>query len=236
MDPVNLNAQFPGDRAGSLSQRTAYTIATQGLCYCDYAIDFHAATPLGMEFMCLPTCADKEILARSMEMATAFGFPLVELTRDMFGYDHSLIGWAQDNGKPGFVCEVKAQQRLNRKSIPHGVRGVLNVMKTIGMIAGEIEPQHELAGAGGTYRLVNARPAKSGIISFHVQGGQAVARGDRIGTVRDLWGETVDEMFSPADGYIRSIADEQAVYAGQIVCTVLETHPRETLWQQVYRS
>jgi uncharacterized protein len=236
MDPVNLNAQFPGDAGGSISQRAAHTIVTQALPLCDYAIDFHAATPLGTEFMCLPVCADRDVMTRSLEIAQAFGFPLIEITRDMYGYDHSLVGWAQDHGKPGFVCEVKALQRVVRQSVPHGVRGILNVMKTIGMIDGAVEPQSELPGAGGTYRIVNYRPAHSGVIFFHVNGGDWVSRGDLLGTVRDMWGNTLDEVRSPCDGLVRTTTDEQAVYAGKIIGTILEPHPRETLWQRVYKS
>jgi predicted deacylase len=235
-DPVNLNAQFPGDPNGTLGQRAANVILNQGLVHCNYAIDFHAATPIGMEFMCLPTCQDPNIMARSLEIALAFGFPLVELTRDMFGYDCSLIGLAQDSGKPGFVCEVKARDRYVRSSISHGVRGVLNVMKAIGMIEGRIEPQTELAGAGGTYRLVDFRPNKSGLVRFLVTGGQRVEGGDLLGIVRDVWGDTVDEIHSPTSGYIRSLTDEQAVYAGRIVGTILEPHPADSLWTRVYRS
>jgi len=197
VDSVNLNAQFPGDPAGTISQRAAHVILQEGIAYCDYAIDFHAATPIGMEFMCLPACKDPEIMARSQEIALAFGFPLVELTRDMFGYDRSLIGWAQDSGKPGFLCEVKARDRYVRSSIPHGVRGVLNVMKRIGMVDGEIELQSELVGAGGTYRLVDFRAGKSGLISFRTTAGGYVSRGDLIGIVRDMWGTELDEVLSP---------------------------------------
>lgn len=234
-DPVNLNAVFPGDPCGSLSERAAHVIFQEGVSKCDYAIDFHAATPLGMEFMVLPACSDRVIMARSLEIAQAFGFPLVEITRDMFGYDHSLIGWAQDTGKPGFVCEVKAQERYFRSSIPHGVKGVLNVMKVIGMIDGEVQPQ-DLPGAGGTYRLVDFRPQKSGLVSFQVTGGQWVDPEDLLGTVRDLWGNTVDLIRSPTGGYIRTITEEQAVYAGRIIGTILEPHPKERLWTQAYRS
>jgi predicted deacylase len=234
-DDLNLNAAFPGDPEGTVSQRAAHVILTQGIAHCDYAIDFHAATPLGMEFMCLPACADRQVLARSLEIALAFGFPLVELTRDMFGYDRSLIGWAQDSGKPGFVCEVMAQQRYVRSSIAAGVRGVLNVMKHLRMIEGEVEPQSELVGAGGTYRLVDFKSRKSGLVTFGVRGGQSVKLGQSLGVVRDLWGNVLDEIVSPTGGYVRSVTDSQTVYAGQIVGTLLEPHPKETLWTQVRR-
>jgi predicted deacylase len=175
-------------------------------------------------------------MARSLEIALAFGFPIVEITRDMFGYDHSLIGLAQDNGKPGFVCEVKAQQRYFRSSIPAGVRGILNVMKCIGMIDGEIEPQSDITGTGATVRFVDFRPMRSGLVTFTVTGGQFVDRGERLGTVRDLWGNVVDEIRSPTSGYIRTVTDNQAVYAGQIVGTILEPHARETLWTRAWKT
>ena len=71
-------------------------------------------------------------------------------------------------------------------------------MKTIGMIEGKIEPQTELVGAGETYRLVDFRPNKSGVVRFLVTGGQRVKSGDLLGVVRDVWGDKVDEVFAAA--------------------------------------
>jgi len=236
MDNLNLNAVFPGNPKGTISERAAHVIFTQGISRCDYAIDFHAATVIGMEFMCLPVCANPEIMRRSLDMALAFGFPLVELTRDMFGYDRSLIGWAQDTGKPGFVCEAKAQGMYVESSIQAGVRGVLNVMKHLGMLDGEIEPQTDIVGSGGTYRLFDLRPKKSGIVTFHVTGGQWVEPGDLIGVVRDPWGNELDRVTTPTRGWVRSVTLNQIVYAGQIIATLLEPHPKETLWKKIRKA
>ena len=236
MDNLNLNAVFPGDPEGTISERAAHVIFTQGISQCEYAIDFHAATVVGMEFMCLPVCADEEIMRRSLDMALAFGFPLVELTRDMFGYDRSLIGWAQDTGKPGFVCEVKAQGMYVESSIRAGVRGVLNVMKHIGMLEGQIEPQEGIVGSGGTYRLFDVRTRKSGLVHFSVTGGDWVETGDEIGVVRDPYGDVVDELTARTRGWVRSVVLNRVVYAGQIVSTLLEPHPKESLWKKLTKS
>jgi len=236
MDSVNLNAVFPGDPLGTVSERAAHVIFAQGISQCDYAIDFHAATVVGMEFMCLPVCADGEIMQRSLDIALAFGFPLVELTRDMYGYDRSLIAWAQDTGKPGFVCEVRAQGMYVESSVRAGVRGVLNVMKHIGMLEGEVEPQAGIVGSGGTYRLFNVRTRKSGLVHFRVTGGDWVEPGDEIGVVRDPYGEVVDELAARTRGWVRSMVLNRVVYAGQIVCTLLEPHPKEKLWKRLTKS
>jgi hypothetical protein len=72
-------------------------------------------------------------------------------------------------------------------------------MRSLGMIDGAVEPQSDLAGSGGTYRLVNFRPRKSGLVSTRVAGGQYVEPGQVL------------------------------------IGTILEPHPRETLWTQVRR-
>ena len=55
----------------------------------------------------------------------------------------------------------------------------------------------------------------------------AVSR-DRAASRRVL-----EELSAPATGFVRSVPDEQVVYAGQIIGTILEPHPAESMWQAV---
>jgi len=229
-DGGNVNAQFPGDPQGTLSERTAYTIWTQGIPLCDYVIDFHANEPDGMEFMCATPCANKDVQARTVEMAEAFGFPLAQIRRDEWAYDRSLVAWAQDAGKPAILPEPLCQGALAEASVDASVRGVLNVMKWIGMIDGQIEPQTEIRVRGGHFRFVNVRTRKSGLAEYSVNGGDWVEEDQPISVVRDPWGNELDRVLCPTCGYVRSILPSSIVNAGQIIGTLLKPHERQELW------
>jgi predicted deacylase len=229
-DGGNVNAKFPGDPQGTLSERVAHVIWTQGVALCDYVVDFHANEPGGIEFMCATPCADKDIQRRTVEMAEAFGFPLVQIRRDEWAYDRSLIAWAQDAGKPAILPEPLCQGVLSEASIDTSVRGVLNVMKYTGMIYGQIEPQTDIKVKGGHFRFVNVRTRKSGLAEYLVDGGDWMEEGQTIAVVRDPWGNELDRVLCPKCGYVRSVASSSIVNAGQIVGTLLEPHARDELW------
>jgi hypothetical protein len=229
-DGGNVNARFPGDPAGTLSERLAHVIWTQGVSLCDYVIDFHANEPGGIEFMCATPCADQAVQRRTVEMAEAFGFPLVQITRDMWEYDRSLIACAQDAGKPAILPEPLGQGVLDAASIDAAVRGVLNVMKYAGMLDGQIEPQAGLKVQGGHFKFVNARTRKSGLADYLVDGGDWLEAGQTIAVVRDPWGNELDRVLCPTRGYVRSVAPFNVVNAGQIIATLLEPHDRSELW------
>jgi predicted deacylase len=229
-DGGNVNARFPGRPDGSLSDRLAHLIRTQGLARCDYVIDFHANEPDGIEFMCATPCADAAVQRRTVEMAEAFGFPLVQITRDMWDYDRSLIACAQDMGRPAILPEPLAQGILDSGSIEAGARGVLNVMKYLGMIEGEIEIQLDLRLRGGHYRFVNMVTLRSGLAEYLVTGGDWMESGQTIAVVRDPWGNELDRVVCPTRACVRSVAPFSIVNAGQIVATLLEPHDRAVLW------
>lgn len=229
-DGGNVNAKFPGNAQGTLSERLAEVIWREGVDHCDYVIDFHSNLPGGMEFMCATTCEDGSIQKKTIEMAEAFGFPLVRITRDMWDYDRSLIAHAMDAGKPAILPEPLAQGILQEDSIQASVRGVLNVMKCLGMIEGEIEPQTTLKVAGGHHVFKDLRTRKAGLALYLVDGGDWVEKGEDLVVIRDPWGNELDRVTSPTDAYVRSFVPYSIVNPGQIIGTLLEPHDREDLW------
>jgi predicted deacylase len=229
-DGGNVNARFPGDPDGTLSDRLAFVIRAQGMACCDYVIDFHANEPGGIEFACATPCADKDVLRRTLEMAEAFGFPLVRIPREMWDYDRSLIACAQDAGKPAILAEPLSQGILESQSIEAALRGVMNVMKHAGMIDGEVLPQTDIKVAGGHFLIVNARTRKSGLADYLVDGGDWVETGQTLAVVRDPWGNELDRVVSPTRACVRSTAPVSIVNAGQVLVPLLEPHDRLEVW------
>ena len=229
-DGGNINSKFPGDAEGTISERVAHILYTQALPQCTLVMDFHSSTMFGTEFMCVTTCENEDVMRHTLEMGEVFGFPLVQVTRDMWNYDRALISWAMDMGKPAILAEPLRQGGWTRASLGASVRGVLNVMKWAGMIEGEIEPQTEIEVAGGYFTFLDVLTRRSGIIDVLVPGGAWVEEGDLLGIVRDPWGNDLDHVISPVRAAVRSMATNQIVYAGQIVGTLMVPGEREDIW------
>ena len=229
-DGGNINAKFPGDPEGTISERVAHVLNTQALPKCDLALDFHSSTMFGTEFMCVATCDDPGVMRRTLEMAEVFGFAPAQITRDMWGYDKALISWAMDMGKPALLPEPLRQGGWTKASLNASVRGVLNVMKWAGMVDGEIEPQTEIALSGGYFTFKDVRTRKSGILDILVEGGSWVDENQVLGVVRDPWGNDLDRVVSPVRAAVRSMSTHHVVYAGQIVGTLLVPGSKEEIW------
>ena len=230
MDGGNINSKFPGDPEGTISERVAHVLNTQALPKCDLALDFHSSTMFGTEFMCVATCDHPEVMRRTLEMAEAFGFAAVRVTRDMWQYDKALISWAMDMGKPAILPEPLRQGGWSEVSLRASVRGVLNVMRWAGMIDGEIEVQDEIKLAGGYYVGQGVRAHSSGILEVLVEAGDWVDEGQLLGVLRDPWGNDLDHYISPARAAVRSMPTHRVVYAGQSVATLFVPGTKEEIW------
>jgi len=229
-DGGNMNAKFPGDPEGTISERVAHVLATEALPRCDLALDFHSSTMFGTEFMCVATCDDRDVMRRTLEMAEVFGFASAQVTRDMWGYDKALISWAMDAGKPALLPEPLRQGGWTKASLRASVRGVLNVMRWAGMIEGKTEPQSDIKLRGGYFAFRDVRTRKSGILDILVDAGDWVEEGQVLGVVRDPWGNDLDRVVSPVRSAVRSMSTHQVVYAGQIVGTLLVPGEKEAIW------
>ena len=230
-DPKNVNACFPGDPAGTVSERITHVIFTKVLPLCDYVLDFHT-TPLhtGIEYTILPQVSRLDTLREAIRMSEFFGFPIVGVKHDRWGIDKSLVGMALEMGKPATLLEALATGVLWDPWIEHSMRGTLSVMKHLGMIDGEIVPPDDLPGKGKTVWLLDVSAPESGIARFWKTGGEWVEKGEAYGVIRDIYGREVCKVRSPARGIVRSFTTMGIVYAGQIITNILEPATPEELW------
>ena len=88
------------------------------------------------------------------------------------------------------------------------VNGVMSVMRHLGMIAGERPQLNPLPNKGeeGSARLLTkfewVYTKNAGMWYPKIAPGHVVKEGEQIGTVRDLFGETLEEIISPVNGVI----------------------------------
>jgi len=230
-DGKNVNACFPGNPAGTVSERIAHVISTEVLPLCDYILDFHT-TPLhtGIHFTIIPQVTNQDALQKALRLAELFGFPIVGVEHDRWGINKSLVGMALEAGKPAIILEAKATGMLWDPWVEHSLRGTLNVMRYLGMIEGEIKPPADLPGKGETMRLLDLAAPESGIVRFWKTGGDRIEAGERFGIIRDIYGREVCDIISPAHGLLRSVHAMGIVYGGEIIANVLQPAKADELW------
>jgi predicted deacylase len=203
IDGLNLARVFPGDATGSITPRIADLIATKILPNADFYIDLHSG---GMMYD-IPTLAgyihdDGELGTRSLAGARAFGAPVL--------WGHPLpvspgrtLTSAIELGVPCLYTEAPGGGFARPEDVTCFKNGVINVMKWLDMLDGEPQPSattHHLLGEGNIDQALQAPAA--GYFKSDVALLDDIHKGQRLGTIRDLFGEVIAELHADTDGVI----------------------------------
>jgi uncharacterized protein len=190
LDMSNLNRVFPGDPDGMLSEQLAHVVCTRFLPRCDYLIDLHSG---GTH----PTVDYVYIHDEGSELSYAFG---QELLFKGTSYPGSLGQVARDRGIPCVVSELGGGQHRDRHFVERGLRGIRNVMRTLGMVDGEVErpPRQRIM-----HTLANMHPHHGGMLVSELtldQLGTELPKGTVLGRVLSpLTFETLEVIEAPFD-------------------------------------
>jgi predicted deacylase len=195
-DRRDLNRSFPGSEGGSLAGRLAATLMSEVIAVSDLGIDLHTGAAHRENLPQIRACIDDPGVS---ELARAFGAPVL-VNADL--RDGSLRAAASAMGVPVLVYEAGEALRFDELSIRAGVRGVLSVMRHIGMIrtsARRHRPPAEPVMARSTSW---ARAHASGMLRFLTPLGARVAKGERLASIADPFGDGEEPVPSPAGGIV----------------------------------
>ena len=128
IDQLDMNRNFPGSPTGWLSEQIAHVLT--------HAVRRAAGRAPGPAHRGrFPTVDYVYIFDKSRELSLAFGSTF--LFEPAQPYQGTFAVPAAARGIPFFTAEVGGGSFLDAHYIEHGVRGVLNVLKQLGMIEGE---------------------------------------------------------------------------------------------------
>lgn len=202
-DGYNINRVFPGDPKGLLTHRLANMVYEEGIKKSDYLIDFHCNVETAMYFSIIKETSDKEAWQKSQQMAQAFGITTIEMILKYEAHRSGTMGdTAGEAGKPNMTIELTPWRRIDPKAVKVGVRGVLNVMKSLGMIEGEIEPQEGVKTLPGKLSRTELNATRGGLVKEIAGVGDAIKKGEVIGQIVDVYGDSVEDIVSPVDGWV----------------------------------
>ena len=223
-DGYNINRVFPGDPKGLTTQRLASLVLEEGIRKVDYLIDFHANPEPAMYFSIIKDAQDRAVWEKSREMAEAFGITIVEMVSKYEAHrTGTMTDTAMQMGKPSMTVELVPWRRVSPLAVRVGVKGVLNVMKKLGMVDGEIEPQDEIQVVGGRLTRTEVTANRGGLVQEYKDAGDPVRKGEVIGHIVDAYGEPLEEIVSPVDGWLLAfpLLGNQAVFTGDLLAFFL---------------
>jgi predicted deacylase len=170
----------------------ANTFTRQIVAQSDYGIDLHTGA---LNRCNLPQIRGNLDDAKTLELARAFGVPVIINANIR---DGSLRDCAAERGMPVLTYEAGEALRFEELGIHAGLRGVLNVMRTIGMLPGRINPLTPVLAQSTIW----VRAPVSGIIRDKMALGSAVDKGQRLAMIGDPLGDHEEAVLAPCDGII----------------------------------
>jgi predicted deacylase len=223
-DGYNVNRVFPGDPNGLLTHRLANLIFEEGVKKCDYLIDFHCNVASSLCFSIIKGSETEEAFKKSKKMADAFGITTVEM---ILKHEAHRTGTMSDEarkiGKPVLVVELVPWRAISKKAVDVGVRGVLNVMKKLEMIDGDVEPQKSIQIIDGQLSRTEINATRGGIVNTGVNVGKPISKGQVIGQIVNGYGDPVEDIVSSVDGWLLAwpMINNQAAGTGEHVAFLL---------------
>lgn len=168
----------------------------------------------------------RDVAARSKEIALAFELPYVLTVSKPIqpgkGHQASAGGLssyaaAVEKGVPSILAEAGGAGQMQEEAVALLVDGVMKVMRHLGMID---EGKCHIANSETHSKLKSKKTAHSAVATTvltkfewlytkcqgmwypKVAAGDLVKKGQEIGTIRDLFGDTLEEIVSPVNGVI----------------------------------
>jgi predicted deacylase len=200
-DRRDLNRSFPGSTKGALAARLAHIFMETIVKTSDYGIDIHTGA---LHRTNLPQIRAKLDDVETRELANAFGVPVI-INSDV--RDGSLREAAANNGVKTLLYETGEALRFDELGIKAGVRGILRVMRHLGMLKSikRKEVVREPYIARSRYWV---RAPHSGVLRSVKKLGDHVSKNELLGNISDP-----TDIFSESEFPVR--ADRAGLIIGK---------------------
>ena len=166
----------------------------------DYVIDMHANPLPSIPFVLtdLEVCESDEVRDGIRRIAEAYGTTIINWPRTKATSLRDICSVA---GKPSLTPELAGNVVMWDDIVSVGTRGILNVMKAIGQLDGDIEPQ-SVPKIDGDLRFFGWLFAqRGGLMRSVVEPGVLAPLGATAIEIVDLYGHVKERITMPVTGY-----------------------------------
>lgn len=219
VDGRNLNRVFPGDPAGTLSERIADVITREIVGRATHLVDMHGGD--GNEslrpYAYWITTGDPAVAQSSRELALAFGLDRIVVDNErpiepeMSVY---LSNTAITRGKPAITTEIGGLATTAADMVALAERGVAGVLRHLRMRDDGPLP---IAAPVWLTKNIVIRAHHTGLFFPLVACGDVVTTDTMFGRISDFHGRVVEEIRAPFGGEVLYIVATPPMTAGEPV-------------------
>lgn len=197
LDGKNPNRLFPGDPAGTASERLAHTVFTEVISRAGFYVDLHGGdlNEALVPFTIMVETGDPAVDRQTVDLARVYGIKYVVRGRVSGG----TYAAAAQRRIPAILTEAGGQGLLDEGSLQVHLRGLRNVMRHVGILPGNPDPVEPITLFS---RFHWATSAHDGLCYLSVAPGARVEQGETVGEVRDYFGRPLDTVYAPAGGVV----------------------------------
>ncbi len=219
---ADLNRLYPGDPTGSIAERNTakiWEIARKA----EVVVDVHTAGVCIPFILIDPITGD--LRKRVEDLAYVTGVTVLdEYTPEKYELRKlasSLPGVALKEGIPSFTLELGGFYGIDWKSVEAGFIALKNVLIKTGNLEGQLETIESVTVIRERgYRREDLTSSKGGIIEHLKSLGDRVTKGDAIAKIRDTYGNVVEEVQAPTNGFIIALNGTNLTRTGGGVATL----------------
>lgn len=208
-DGKNINRIFPGKPNGTISEVLANFIIDQVIPKSNYHIDLHGgdmSESLDPYVIVSKPVDDEAMFNKVLGIAQHFLSPVIIISEPGRGRSYSNV---MDKGVPSMLAEAGGNGLLDEKGLNFLIRGIHNVMKHLDMLSGNPEtPPKSIQFASA---MKSYTSSQDGLFYPIVKAGDLVNKGQKVGELRDYFGNVIEELQAPNSGYISFLVSSISV-------------------------
>jgi predicted deacylase len=226
IDGLNLNKIAPGGD-GSISEILVRTLLDEVIAKAQYHVDLHAGDfgEMLMPFAGYSLTGNSAIDHEGEALARLFTPGLISLSRDgdvLPPFPGSIVHTAARRGIVAILAESGGNGTLEEADVRVHVEGVRNIMRYLKMIDGE--PMVHGPQVRATSRAVT-RATCSGLLRLNVKIGDAVAAGQAVAEICDVFGQKLETVRVAKAGTAGLVWSHKVVSTGDPVVRCWYTDP-----------
>ena len=202
VDNVNPNRVFPGDPNGSYSEQMTHALINEFVAHADAYLDLHGGDiPEALVPFSICRGGDEDVDRKSKELATVFGLPYVLTVNRPIQAAKGSSSYvaAAERGVPSVLVEAGDVGQMQEDAVDMLFRGVHRVMQHLGMIEAAVPAASDVKILTGFEWLYTKH---AGMFYPRVQAGDFIEKGQEVGTVGSLFGDTLETAIAPVSGRV----------------------------------
>jgi predicted deacylase len=228
IDGKNINFSFPGSSTGTFSEALCDAIqndwCADSACY----VDLHGGDlrERVAKFVLFQRTGNPDHLRNAQKLAMCFdadlvvGLPESELPKP----GRPPTGFARD-GRLAVMSEAGANGVIDEESVAFHLEGVLRIARQLGII--EEAPSGYRRGRTVCDDYLWVTAPSDGQFYADVEPAERVSRGQRLGVMRNLFGDTVGEIAAPETGIVLWRMTHPTLKKGSAALAIAIEEPRQ---------